>query len=73
MSHLGAVEPQAAQAVEDLGLKEPYPAGVQLHDHGKGAVRAQDDVIDHRRVVADPHVVCSRDRLRSVVPNYGRP
>ena len=55
--HLVAVEPQAAQAVEDLRLQEAHPAGVQLHDHAEGGVGRQDDVIDHAGVVADPDVI----------------
>jgi hypothetical protein len=73
VSHLSAVEPQAAQAVENLRLQEAHPAGVKLHDHGKGAVRTQDDVIDHGGVVAHPHVVRSGNRLWAMIADNGCP
>ena len=72
-ARLGAVEPEAAEAVEDLGLQEADPAGVQLHDDGEGRVGAQDDVVDHGRVVAHPHVVGAVDRARPVVAHHSCP
>ena len=65
---LRAVEPEAAEAVEDLGLHEADPARVQLHDDCEGRVGGQDDVVDHGRVVAHPHVVGPRHRPGPVIP-----
>ena len=67
-AHLCAVEPEAAQAVEDLGLQEADPARVQLHDDGKGGVGREDDVVDHGRVVAHPDMVGPVDWTWPVIP-----
>ncbi len=72
-ARLGAVEPEAAEAVEDARLQEAHPARVQLHDDRERRVRAQDDVIDHAGMVADPDVVGPVDRARPVVPDHARP
>ena len=66
-AHLRAVEPEAAQAVQDFRLQEADPAGVQLHDDGEGGVGREDDVIDHGRVVAHPDVVGPVDWARPMV------
>ena len=66
--HLCAVEPKAAQAVEDFGLQEADPARVQVHDDGKWGVGREDDVVDHGRVVAHPDVVGPVDWTRPVIP-----
>ena len=67
-AHLCAVKPQAAQAVEDLGLQEADPARVQLHDDGEGGVGREDDVVDHGCVVADPDVIGSVDWPWPMIP-----
>ena len=67
-AHLSTVEPEAAQAVEDLGLQEANPARVQLHDDGEGGVGREDDVVDHGRVIADPHMVGPVDWTWPMIP-----
>ena len=72
-ARLSAVEPEASKAVEDLRLQEADPAGMQLHDHREWRVGAEDDVVDHGRVVAHPHVVRPVHRPWPVVAHHPRP
>ena len=67
-AHLGAVEPEAAQAVEHFGLQEADPARVQLHDDREGGVGGEDDVVDHGGVVGHPDVVGPVHRPRPMIP-----
>ncbi len=41
---------------------------MKLHDDCEGAVRCQDDVVNHGGVVADPHIVGPVDRPWTMVP-----
>lgn len=68
-AHLCPIEPEAAEAVEHARLHEPHPARVHLHDDCKGAVGAEDDVVNHGRMVGHPHAVGGRHRPRPVEPN----
>lgn len=68
-SCLISVEPKAAQTAEHSGLNERYPASMKLHDDCEGAVRCQDDVVNHGGVVADPHIVGPVDWPWTMIPN----
>jgi hypothetical protein len=48
-----------------------YPAGVELHDDGKGRVGCEDDVVDHGGVVAHPHRILASRRPWPMVPTSG--
>jgi hypothetical protein len=71
--YLCTVEPEAAKALEDLGLQEAHPAGMQLHDDCERGVGGEDDVVDHAGVVAYPDMICAGHRAGSMVPNHPRP
>ena len=71
--HLIPVEPEAAEAAEHSRLQEGNPASMQLHDDCKGAVGGQNDVVDHRGVVADPHIVGPVDWAGAMVPHDAGP
>ena len=70
---LCSVEPQAAEALQDLCLEEPDPTSVELHDDRKRGVGCENDVVNHAGVVAHPDMVCAGHRPGAVIPHNACP